>query len=346
MLKFENRKLYNSLNKYGWKNFEKEIVTIVNCRTEVLELEKFYIEEFDTFENGLNSTPGGDGIGSRGEHPQAIKIRSYNLNTGEERIFDCIIDAAKELDLNHVGICAVLNGRQSRSGEYMFQKYDPENPDKSFDPTLVLTKAEKYKKTGAIIREQRKLAIIGTHLTGHTVEFESLSDASRELGIATGKISACAQGRAGIANDYFWKYKDEKAASQYSDFIARLGGAKSSGEVYRVLSDGTKDIYRSGKYAQKQLNISSDIVSAIKKGHKAGGYIWRYVDEEQQSKYPEWKPLQRTYHNKGGVYRILEDGTIDEYISAGEAERKLGITHVRRAVKNEWSVGGYHWYAV
>ena len=139
ILKFENRKLYNSLNKYGWKNFEKEIVAIVYCRTEVLELEKFYIEEFDTFKNGLNSTKGGDGVSARGEHPKSIKIRSYNLKTNEERVFECILDAADELDLNSSAISAVANGRYTRSGEYMFQRYVSENQNKHFDPSVVLT---------------------------------------------------------------------------------------------------------------------------------------------------------------------------------------------------------------
>jgi hypothetical protein len=171
-------------------------------------------------------------------------------------------------------------------------------------------------------------------------------DASRALGIATGKISACAQGKASFANGYTWKYKDDTLASTYSTFVPKLCGAKSSGEVYRVLQDGTRDIYRSGKYAQKQLNMRTDIVSAIKKGQKAGGYVWRYVDEEQQSKYPEWKPPLIEYKSKGRVYRIMEDGSRDEYASAGEAERKLKINHVRRAVDKGQKAGGYRWYTL
>lgn len=346
MFLFENRKLYNSIRKYGWKNFEKEIVEVVYCRTEVLELEKFYIAEFDTFKNGLNSTPGGDGVSCRGEHPRAIRIRSYNLKTGEERMFECMLDAADELDIPYRGIGGVVSGQYKRTGNFMFQKYEPENPNKPFDPSMVLTKAEKYKKIGAIIREQRKLAVIGTHFTGFTVVFEALMDASRELGISTGKISACAQGKTGYANAYTWKYKDKAMSEKYSYFVRKLCGAKSLGKVYRVLLDGSKDVYRSGNHAGKLLDIVTDIPSAIRKGQKAGGYVWRYLDEEQQSKYPDWKPTERTYLSKGSVYRILSDGTKDKYISAGEAERVLNIKHVRRAIETGGKCGGYQWYAI
>ncbi|ABT15249.1 homing endonuclease [Paramecium bursaria Chlorella virus NY2A] len=338
-------KLYNSIRKYGWKNFEKEIIEVVYCRTEVFELEKFYIEEFDTFHNGLNSTPGGDGSGCRGDNARAIKVKSHNIKTGEERIFDCISDAADELDLNSSIISGVINGRYTYSGEYMFQQYDPNNPNNTFDSSNILTRYERTKKAGLSTREVTKIPIIGTHFTGFTIEFEAISDAGRILNISTGKISACARGNIEFTKGYTWEYKDEEMRSMYPKFIRQQSGAKSSGKVYRILEDGTKDIYNSGNEAEKKLNIKSCIIPAIKRGTKADGYVWRYLDDEQQSKYPDPKP-RVIYPNKGPVYRILEDGTKDEYTSAGEAERKTGIKHVRRAADTGMKAGGYRWYAV
>ena len=53
-------KIYRAMNKYGSENFYYEILED-NIPYELLdEREVYYIEKFDSFNNGYNSTPGGD----------------------------------------------------------------------------------------------------------------------------------------------------------------------------------------------------------------------------------------------------------------------------------------------
>jgi len=53
-------KLYNSIKKYGETNFD--ISLIEECDVSVIyETEKKYINEYDSYNNGLNSTLGGEG---------------------------------------------------------------------------------------------------------------------------------------------------------------------------------------------------------------------------------------------------------------------------------------------
>ena len=53
-------KLYNSMKKYGQENFVIELVE--ECDLSVIyETEKKYIEQYDSYYNGLNSTFGGEG---------------------------------------------------------------------------------------------------------------------------------------------------------------------------------------------------------------------------------------------------------------------------------------------
>lgn len=62
-----NSKFYNAIKKYGWDSFEWSL--IYQCKEEVLPkkshtlnvMESYFISEYDTFRNGYNSTPGGDG---------------------------------------------------------------------------------------------------------------------------------------------------------------------------------------------------------------------------------------------------------------------------------------------
>lgn len=53
-----NSKFYQALRKYGWENFAVIVLNI--CKKEQLnEQEIYYIQKYDTFKNGYNSTLGG-----------------------------------------------------------------------------------------------------------------------------------------------------------------------------------------------------------------------------------------------------------------------------------------------
>ena len=55
-----NSKFANSIRKWGWDAFEGRVLEEV-YKEDLNELEKFYIEQFDSFKNGYNSTLGGEG---------------------------------------------------------------------------------------------------------------------------------------------------------------------------------------------------------------------------------------------------------------------------------------------
>ena len=65
-----NTKFANSIRKWGWDAFEGRVLEEV-YEEDLDELEKFYIEQFDSYKNGYNSTLGGEG--TRGLNPYANK---------------------------------------------------------------------------------------------------------------------------------------------------------------------------------------------------------------------------------------------------------------------------------
>jgi len=76
------RKFYNAVRKYGWENFIYGIVE--ECDDCLLhDKEIFYIEEYNTFKCGYNSTMGGDGK-SGWEHTQETKEKISKSNTGKK----------------------------------------------------------------------------------------------------------------------------------------------------------------------------------------------------------------------------------------------------------------------
>lgn len=61
-----NNKFYRAVRKYGWNNFIYGIMESYNIN-DLNEQEIFYISEYDTYQNGYNSTIGGEG--TRGFSP-------------------------------------------------------------------------------------------------------------------------------------------------------------------------------------------------------------------------------------------------------------------------------------
>lgn len=74
-------KLYNSIKKYGQENFTIELIE--ECDLSVIyKTEKKYIEQYDSYNNGLNSTLGGDGCLGYTHSQEIRKKISENTKNG------------------------------------------------------------------------------------------------------------------------------------------------------------------------------------------------------------------------------------------------------------------------
>jgi group I intron endonuclease len=74
-------KFCNSIRKYGVENFNIEIIEECDV-SNIYEREKFYITEFRTYDNGLNSTFGGEGCLGYVHSPEIRKKISENTKNG------------------------------------------------------------------------------------------------------------------------------------------------------------------------------------------------------------------------------------------------------------------------
>jgi group I intron endonuclease len=74
-------KLYNSMKKYGQDNFTIELLE--ECDLSIIyETEKKYIEQYDSYNNGLNSTFGGEGCLGYTHSPEIRQKISENTKNG------------------------------------------------------------------------------------------------------------------------------------------------------------------------------------------------------------------------------------------------------------------------
>jgi group I intron endonuclease len=81
-------KFYNAIKKYGWDNFEWEVVYQSKDGKHCLEtMELKFIKEYNSFNNGYNSTPGGDGVVGykhNNERRKKISMSAKNRKLSDE----------------------------------------------------------------------------------------------------------------------------------------------------------------------------------------------------------------------------------------------------------------------
>ena len=78
-------KFGKAIAKYGWDSFECEILDIIETDTKSIKeqlntLERFYVSKFDSYKNGYNSTPGGNGKGKKASVETRERIRQAQFH--------------------------------------------------------------------------------------------------------------------------------------------------------------------------------------------------------------------------------------------------------------------------
>jgi hypothetical protein len=125
--KKKHPKLYYSIKKYGFEYFSKEIIEV--CGEEILsERERHYIKYYDSFNNGLNSTTGGENNYIRSEETkEKIRITLTGRHTNGNIPFSIdgipyrtIDDAHKKLGIPAKTIHNRLNSNNIKFDRYVY----------------------------------------------------------------------------------------------------------------------------------------------------------------------------------------------------------------------------------
>lgn len=104
-----SKKLYNRLRSHGWDEYNKIILETVQSEKEAKAKEIEMISQYNTFEKGLNSTPGGEGgIPFGVDNPNAEAVNIYNNTTKEILSFGWMKGAADYLGIDKRNISTVV----------------------------------------------------------------------------------------------------------------------------------------------------------------------------------------------------------------------------------------------
>lgn len=181
-----NIHLFNAIKKYGFNAFTvDEIFDVASTEHELNEKEMFYIKQFDAFNNGYNSTLGGEGMSgyqppTGRNHKQSIRVCQINPNGELIKVWDSFGDIHRELGLAKGAIANVCAGRKETSGGFVWAY------ERDYDPNKNYSRIPKTRGSGA--RTNKPILLLDSN-NEIIQEFISAVEASKVLEISKQEIS-------------------------------------------------------------------------------------------------------------------------------------------------------------
>lgn len=214
---------WRAIQKYGWDNFEHEVVASKLTKQEADAFEKRLIECLKTKErdHGYNLTDGGDGssgfnfsaetrnklsVARTGKkHTEQVrkkmsdsakkhKVYQFNGNCELVAIYDSVIEASNKTKIHKKGISQCASKHIPSAGGYVWVFVE--------DVYTAPQRVDEYKK-----RKIRREAIVQLTISGEFVcEWKSASEAGRKTGINFRYINEVCRGNRQNAGGYLWLY--------------------------------------------------------------------------------------------------------------------------------------------
>lgn len=274
---------YKAIKKYGWDNFEHDIIASNLTKDEANNFEKLMIKLLKTcdIEFGYNLDFGGNnsplmeetkrkiGNANKGhlvseqlrnklKECKSIPICQYSFDGELICEWKSATTAQSELNVDRSSIGKCCKGQIVSAGGFIWRyKDDPFylKPYVKFKPVY------QFSLNGDLIKR-----------------WDMLETASKELNIDRSGISACCNGKCKTFAGFVWSYDNNFVLS---------GRYKMNGlPVIQYLKDGTyTKLWNTLSEAANTLNIDSYAILRCCKGKskKTHGYHWRFATEEEVS---------------------------------------------------------------
>ena len=192
------------------------------------------------------------------------KVFQYDVNGIFIKEWGSIRNASKSLNINAPNISSVCTGHIKTAGGFIW-KYSNNN-DLSFNMSsdkTALKKVFQYDLKGNFIKE-----------------WESSSEASRELNINALIIPRVCRGKSKTAGGFIWKYEGDTNFSK--NFEPNKTNSKKVFQ-YDLNGNFIKE-WRTITEASRELNIYDTSIGRVCRGKKktAGGFIWKYANSSDK----------------------------------------------------------------
>lgn len=169
-------KFQNAIREYGFESFIWEQIDTGINTDELALKEKYYIQKFDSFNNGYNSDRGGG---------FKKTIYQYNLTGELESTFQSLEEASKSSSISEESIShACVGDRKTSNGFYWT-----------------------YTSTFNLKEDIRKKKVVQYDFEGKTLNvFDSIIEASKQTEINKSSIAKCCRGERKKAGNFIWKF--------------------------------------------------------------------------------------------------------------------------------------------
>lgn len=291
-------KIDKARNKYGPENFTYEILENVkeDDKKKLLDtlnkLEMYYINKYDSFKNGYNSTPGGQFIyiytdedKEKIAKPKRKPIIQYDLYGNFIKIWESASQAGKELGINATCIGNCCKGEQTHANIYQWKYYSdnfPLNivslPDDKID-SIIKSKDSSNSTNGKTFKK-----VIQYSLQGDFIQiFNSLTEAAKSVGLKTTTCISQSCKSLGASQGYIWRFYKENfekhidvSLSKHSLIIADKNNFKIN---QYDLNNNLVNTWESYKDIVDSLGIcrSGIYQCCVGKLKTYKNYIWKYV---------------------------------------------------------------------
>lgn len=251
----EDCEFHRAIQEFGQDNFTWEIIDTADSDEEAVKLERYYIKKFDTHTpNGYNMNKGG--VGGHNARP----VVRLSLQGDFIKRYDSAGDAKADGFLDSDVLVNCKNKSHMCKGfTFMFE--------------------DDYKRLGAKVYKKPESTsvkkIIQCDMDGNFIkEFESVTKAANELGIARTRISSALIGCSKTAGNYIFVYKEDFPIKDISKYKRNKKGRKvaqvnpETGEIIEVFDRMTEAGEKLGiNYKNIQRAVDFD-------DRTSAGYKW------------------------------------------------------------------------
>lgn len=252
----EDCEFHRALQEFGSENFEWDIIEITQSKQKAEELERYYIEYYNSYiPNGYNMNKGGVG----GHNARAVVC--LTLDGQFIKRYDSAAEAEKQDGFcnSDVLISCKSDYRTCKNHMFMFE--------------------DEYIKYGA--KEHRKIEstsmkpIIQCDTNGAFIKrFRSVIEASKETGIMRSRISSALTGFSKHAGGYIFVYEHDFPIKDIEEYRVKKKGRRiaqvnpKTGEIIKVFDRISE--------AGEELNVSYKAIHKVidMPERTAYGYKW------------------------------------------------------------------------
>ena len=192
--------IHRAIKKYGIENFSFEIIE--ECEPEELDKREIYwISFYDSFENGFNQTPGGQGFFNQ------VAVDCFNFYGDRIATYPSLAAAQEATGAYQISAC--INGKRKQSGGFQWRRHDD-----------TLDFIDIYHRT-----QYNSRAVSQFDLNDKWIaDFDSIMAAAKTVfhtdnGSLRRRIKKACESDMGIADGFKWKYYKKSPVAALADLL-------------------------------------------------------------------------------------------------------------------------------